>query len=104
MSNTGITLTDVRAEAMSAIQQLKAGSMDVKTAGEIRNLLSAVIDTAKVQVEFIRTLPEEVKKQMTVVEVKAIAGTLKDRDAEMDATMYEIEEKNKGFVFNSNKS
>jgi len=78
--------------------------MDVKTAGEIRNLLSAVIDTAKVQVEFIRTLPEEVKKQMTVVEVKAIAGTLKDRDAEMDATMYEIEEKNKGFVFNSNKS
>lgn len=92
MSNTGITLVDVRSEAMDAIQQLKAGKIDVKTAGAIKDLLNTVVDTAKTQVEYMKVIPKGVKEQMTVTEVKAIAGTLVDRDAEMDATMAEIRE------------
>ena len=92
MSNTGITLVDVRSEAMDAIQQLKSGKIDVKTAGAIKDLLNTVVDTAKTQVEYMKVLPKSVKEQMTVVEVKAIAGTLVDRDAEMDATMAEVRE------------
>ena len=95
MNNTGITLIDVRSEAMSAIAALKSGGMDVKTAAEIRNLLNTVIDTAKCQVEFIKALPETVKQQMTPVEVKAIAGTLKDRDAEIEPVLHQIEENRK---------
>lgn len=92
MSNTGITLVDVRSEAMDAIQQLKSGKIDVKTAGAIKDLLNTVIDTAKTQVEYMKVLPKSVKEQMTVVEVKAIVGTLVDRDAEMDAIMAEVRE------------
>jgi len=93
--NSGITLIDVRLEAMSAIQKLKSGTMDVKTAGEIRNLLNAVIDTAKVQVEYLKALPTSVKEKMTVNEVKAIAGTLIDRDAELDVSLTEIRDEMK---------
>ncbi len=93
--NTGITLTDVRAEAMNAIKQLKDGKMDVKTASEIRSLLGVVIDTAKVQVEFMKAIPNSVKEQLKVEEVKAIAGTLRDRDAELDEVMHEVEQKGK---------
>lgn len=95
MSNTGITLVDVREEAMDAIRKLKEGKMDVKTAGTIKDLLNTVIDTAKTQVAYIQSLPTTIKEQMSVSEVKAIAGTLVDRDAEMDVTMIEIEESRK---------
>ena len=91
MSNTGITLIDVRSEAMDAIKKLKDGSMDIKTAAEIRNLCSVVIDAAKTQVEFIKALPNSVKEKLNTDEVKAIAGTLRDRDAELDNTMNTIE-------------
>ena len=47
MSNTGITLVDVRQEAMDAIRKLKSGDIDVKTAGAIKDLLNTVVDTAK---------------------------------------------------------
>jgi hypothetical protein len=91
MSNTGITLVDVREEAMATIQKLKSNEMDVKTAGEIRNLLATIIDTAKVQVSFMNALPNSVKEQMSEESIKAIAGTLKDRDAELDLSLSEIE-------------
>jgi len=90
--NSGITLIDVRAEAMEAISKLKNGTMDVKVAGEIRNLLNSVIDTAKVQVEYLKAIPISVKEKMTVNEVKAIAGTLIDRDAELDVSLTDIRE------------
>ena len=89
-SNTGITLVDVRIEAMDTIQRLKSGSIDVKTASEIRNLCNTVIDVAKTQVEFIKAIPNSIKEQMSATEVKAIAGTLNDRDAELDASMAQI--------------
>lgn len=89
--NSGFTLTDVRTEAFLAIQQLKNGTLDVKTAGEIRNLLTVVIDTAKTQVEFLKAIPNLVKEQMNETSIKAIAGTLRDRDAELDETLTEIE-------------
>lgn len=91
MSNTGITLVDVRNEAFEAIQKLKNKELDVKTASEIRNLLGTVIDTAKTQVDFIRVLPENIKQQMTTDNIKAIAGTLRDRDAEIDDSLNTIE-------------
>lgn len=95
MSNTGITLVDVREEAMDAIRKLKEGQIDVKTAGAIKDLLNTVVDTAKTQVAYIQSIPATIKEQMSVTEVKAIAGTLVDRDAELDVTMIEIEESRK---------
>lgn len=89
--NSGITLIDVRSEAMDVIQRLKSGEMDVKTASEIRNLLGTIIDTAKTQVEFLKAIPNSVKEQLDVNSVKAIAGTLNDRDADLDITMSSIE-------------
>lgn len=93
--NTGITLVDVRSEAMNAIKLLKEGKLDVKQAGTIKGLLDTVIDTAKTQVEYMKVIPKTVREQMTITEVKAIAGTLVDRDAELDTTMAEIEESRK---------
>lgn len=95
MSNTGITLIDVREEAMDAIRKLKSGNIDVKTAGAIKDLLNTVVDTAKTQVTYIQSIPNAIKEQMSITEVKAIAGTLVDRDAELDVSMSEIEESRK---------
>jgi len=89
--NSGITLIDVRSEAMDAIKKLKSGDMEVKTAAEIRNLLSVIIDTAKTQVEFLKCIPEGLKQKMDEDTIKAIAGTLRDRDAELDETLNHID-------------
>ena len=97
-NNTGITLVDVRQAAMETIKKLQNGEIDVKTAGEIRNLCNTVIDVAKVQVEYVKAVPAHVKEQMSISDVKAIAGTLIDRDAELDITLIEIEEKQKKTV------
>lgn len=95
MSNSGVTLVEVREEAMDAIRLLKTGQIDVKTAQAINNCLNTIVNTAKTQVDFIKALPKDVKDKMTTIEVKAIAGTLKDRDAELDATFAEIRENNR---------
>lgn len=97
MKNTGITLTDVRTEAFEAIKKLKSNEMDIKTAAEIRNLLTVVIDTAKTQVEFLKSIPNSVKEKMNEDSIKAIAGTLRDRDAELDQTLTEIEKKQNSY-------
>jgi len=91
-NNSGITLVDVRKVAMTTIAQLRDKQMDVKTAGEIRNLLGVVVDTAKTQIEFLKSIPNSVKEKMTVNEVKAIAGTLVDRDVDLDLTLNEVNE------------
>lgn len=88
--NTGITLVDVRKEAMDAIRMLKNKQIDVKTAQEIKNLCNTVIDVAKVQVSYIQVIPKHISEKMTLNEVKAIAGTLIDRDAELDESLKEI--------------
>jgi hypothetical protein len=93
--NSGLTLVDVRTVLMDTINSLKNGDVDVKTAAEIRNLSNSMIDIAKVQVEYIKSLPNSVKESLKIDEVKAIAGTLIDRDAELDVTLKEIEESNK---------
>jgi replicative DNA helicase len=90
--NSGLTLVDVRSVLMETINGLKDGSVDVKTASEIRNLSNSMIDIAKTQIEYLKAIPNSVKEQMSVNEVKAIAGTLIDRDAELDVTMKEISE------------
>ena len=95
MSNTGVTLVEVREEAMNTIRMLKEGKIDVKTAQTIKDCLNTVIDTAKTQVEFLKAIPKNVKDQMSVIEVKAIAGTLNDRDAELDVSLEEIRERSK---------
>lgn len=91
-TNTGITLTDVRTEAFDVIRMLKEGLLEVKDAQTIKGLLDPVIDTAKTQVEFLKAIPDSVKSEMSVDEVKAIAGTLQDRDAELDITIKQIED------------
>lgn len=94
MNNSGITLVDVRNEAMETIKQLKAGTMDIKTAAEIRNLLGVVVDTAKTQVEFVKAIPKNVAEQMTPTQIRAISGTLKDRDADRDEAITNSDERN----------
>lgn len=89
--NTGITMVDVRQAAMDTIKRLQSGTIDVKTASEIRNLCDTVIDVAKTQVEYVKAIPNHLKDQMTLEEVKAIAGTLIDRDAELDTSLVEIQ-------------
>lgn len=101
MNNSGITLIDVRTEAMDAINKLKNKEMDVKTASEIRNLLGVVVDTAKTQVEFLKAIPNSVKEKMNEESIKAIAGTLRDRDAELDQTLTAIEKKRKEVHFDN---
>ena len=93
--NSGITLIDVRQEAMDVIRRLKNGEIDVKDAQTIKGLLDTVVDTAKTQVEFLKAIPNNVKEQLSANEVKAIAGTLQDRDAELDLSMKEIQESNR---------
>lgn len=95
MTNSGITLVEVREEAMETIKLLKSGAIDVKTAQTIKDCLNTVIDTAKTQVEFIKAIPKNVREEMSAIEIKAIAGTLKDRGAELDATFEEIDQRNR---------
>jgi hypothetical protein len=101
MSNTGITLTDVRQQALDAIKELKKGDIDVKTAKEIRELLSVIVDTGKTQVDFINAIPDSLLEEMGEENIKAIAGTLKDRDAELDKTLTEIEKNQSTYNFNN---
>jgi hypothetical protein len=97
MSNSGITMVDVRNEAMDAIKQLKEKTIDVQTAREIRNLLDTVIDTGKTQVEFLKAIPNSIKEKMGEDDIKAIAGTLRDQDAELDQSLIKIEKANKTY-------
>lgn len=94
-TNTGITLVDVRREAMETIRLLKEGSIDIKQAATIKDLCNTVISVAKVQVEYVKAVPKHIKDQMNINEVKAIAGTLVDRDAELDVVLAEVEESKK---------
>jgi len=93
--NSGITLVDVRSEAMDAIQKLKSGAMDLKTAQQIKGLLDTVIMTAKTQIDFLNAIPKPLKDSLTKENVLAIAGTLRDRDEDIDITLHEIDERNK---------
>ncbi|MDR0874193.1 MAG: hypothetical protein LBN27_12135 [Prevotellaceae bacterium] len=90
--NYGLTGVDIRREAMEAIQLLKQKKIDVREANAIKGLLDTQVDVAKTQVEYIKSIPATVREQMKITDVKAIAGTLIDRDAEIEATMAEIEE------------
>ena len=96
--NTGITLVDVRQEAMETIKLLREGKIDVKQASTIKDLCNTIIDVAKVQVEFIKAIPPQVKAEINKTEVKAMAGTLVDRDAELDIFLKQIEDSNKSIV------
>jgi hypothetical protein len=93
MNNSGITLTEVRSEAMNIIQMLKENKIEIKTAIEIRNLLGTVIDVAKTQVEFLKAIPNSMKEKLDADSIKAIAGTLRDRDTELDEALTEIDKK-----------
>jgi hypothetical protein len=92
IKNSGMTLIDVREVAFETIQNIKDGSLDLKQANAIKDLLNVVNDVAKTQVAFLQTLPKAVRDNMSITEVKAIAGTLKDRDADLDKTLHDIQE------------
>jgi hypothetical protein len=93
--NYGLTGVDIRREAMAAIKAIKNKQIDVKEAMAIKGLLDTMVDVGKTQIEYIKSLPKSVKEEMNLREVKAIAGTLIDRDAEMDISMTEIRESQK---------
>ena len=89
-TNSGITLVDVRFEALDTIKKLKTKEIDVQTANSVKGLLDTIVSVAKTQVEFLKVLPPVVKNSFTTEEVKAIAGTLVDRDAELDKSLHEV--------------
>jgi len=101
--NTGITLVDVREEAMQTIRDLRNGKLDIKSAQTIKGLLDSVIDTAKTQVEYLKAIPNSVKEQMKEDEIKAIAGTLSDRDAELEISLKKITEGKNTYTFDEEK-
>lgn len=88
-----ITLNDVNNEALETIRLLRTGAIDVRQATAVKGLLDTVVDTAKVQVEFIKTLSPETRQDLD--EIKVIAGTLRNPDAEMDKALKEVDERNK---------
>lgn len=90
MNNSGITLVDVRIEAMDTIQRLKKKEIDVSTANSVKGLLDTIVSVAKTQVDFMKSLPNDVKNALKENDVKAIAGTLVDRDAELDKSLHEV--------------
>jgi hypothetical protein len=100
-NNSGITLVDVRTEALDTIKQLKNGSIDISKANAVKGLLDTIVSVAKTQVEFLKVLPDGVKKQMSENDVKAIAGTLVDRDADLDKSLHECSvSQSKGYQSN----
>lgn len=92
--NSEVTLIDVRKEAMDTINQLRSKTIDAKTANEIRNLLNTVIDTAKVQIDFIKVLPNSIKDKMTIEEIGSFIGK-KEEEQTIEETLAEIEAKRK---------
>ena len=79
---TQITLIDVRIEAMDAIRKLKSKEMDVKTAKEVRDLLSVIIDTAKTQVEFMKAIPTSLKEKMSEEVILNISGAIQGESSQ----------------------
>ena len=89
-----ITLLSVRKEAINTIEKLHKKEIDHKTAGEIRNLLNVIIDTAKVQIEFMKALPTSVKEKMTHHDLKQMVGACNDKDAEVNETLARLKAEN----------
>jgi len=89
-----ITLLSVRKEALKTIEQLRTKEIDYKTAAEIRNLLNVIIDTAKVQIEFVKALPNSVKENMTQADLKQLVCTMNDKDAEINETLAKLKAEN----------
>lgn len=79
---TQITLIDVRIEAMDAIRKLKSKEMDVKTAKEVRDLLSVIVDTAKTQVDFMKAIPNSLKEKMSEEAIINISGAIQGHNKE----------------------
>lgn len=98
--SSGITLIDVRKEAFNTITQLREKKIDPKEAAEIRNLLNVIIDTAKVQIEFIKVLPKSITESMGIDGIKQIVGSIKNTDAEVDTILEEINRNKANFIFN----
>lgn len=92
--NQDITLLSVRKEAINTIEKLHKKEIDHKTAGEIRNLLNVIIDTARVQIEYIKTIPTSVKEKMTHAEIKQMVGVINDKDAEINETLAKLKAEN----------
>jgi hypothetical protein len=90
--NREITLVDVRKEAMSTITLLRENKIDVKKASEIRNLLNVIIDTAKVQIEFVKIIPNTIKEKLCFNEIKQITNVINDKNSELDGKLLELKE------------
>lgn len=86
---------DVRETALDAINKLKDGQMDVKTAQAIKGLLDTIIDTGKTQVEFLKAIPTSIKEKMDFVDITCLAAPLDSPALRMDKTMLEIEKRNR---------
>jgi hypothetical protein len=82
-----VTLSDVRSEALSAIQAIRDGKLDVKQAQEIRGMLNTIVDTSKVEVEFLRSMPKPTIERMSPIEIRAIAASIEDKDVELDRSL-----------------
>ena len=94
---------DVRKEALFTIQQLRDGKISTKDAAEVRNLLGVIVDTARVQNDFIRALPKSISDKITFEDVKGIVGAVKNADAEIDLTLDEINKNKNKYLFDKDR-
>ena len=86
-----VTFSEVRTEALDTIKMLKEGRIEVKQAQEIRGLLGTIIETAKTEVDFIKVIPDDVKRQMSETQLRAIAPTVEDKETALDESLRTIE-------------
>ena len=84
-----ISLKDIRIELSEICADLRDDKMDYKKAAEIRNMLAVIVDTYKVQNEFFKSLPTEVKTVIGLDFINNMTGS--ERVADADKT---IEQKN----------
>lgn len=98
-----ITLKQVKHEALKSIQLLREGKTDVKTASEIRNNLNVIVEIAKTEVEFIKVLSEDVKKESlnSLGDYEKVAETIVPPSISLDESLNEIDNKAKEpYAFN----
>ena len=54
MSNNGKSITDLRAVLFETLEGVKNGTLDLDKARSINEVAKTIVDTAKVEVEFLR--------------------------------------------------
>jgi len=103
MQNRNVTLVDVRNHAINTLEGILDGSIEIEKAKQVKGLLDTIINSSKTQVDFINSIPKNIKENMNFDELMQISGSFRDDNYELDKTLKHIEEKNKQPYIINNK-